>query len=132
MKNRYWKWYRVAYLLFGGMVSLFFGNRVFLSLRYWDLLAEWQTSPGRWYMLLSGIVLCLIAAISTGLFLFLHKKFSKWIYSFNTAILIWVWIEQLFLSQIPDRFGKIPFLLAGTLLLIGWTFLVFRQEFVHE
>ena len=132
MQKKYWKWYRLAYLLFGGITALFFGTRVVQTLRYWNFLLEWQADPGRWYMLLSGIALCLIATASSLLFLLIHNKFAKWICFLNTMIIIWVWIEQLFLSHIPDRFGKIPFLLAGTLLFVGWTFLVFHQEFVHE
>jgi hypothetical protein len=131
-RNRYWKWYRIVYLLLTGGTALFFGTRISQTIRYWDLLENWQAYPGRWYMLTSGMILSLIAAGSTILFVFFHKELAKWICSLNAGIAIWVWIEQLFLSQIPDRFGKIPFLLAGTLILAGWTYLVFRQEFVHD
>ena len=131
-QKKYWKWYRITYLLFGGITALFFGTRIVQTLRYWNLLLEWQTNPGRWYMLLSGLTLCLVATASTVLFLLFHKKASKWICSLNAIITAWVWVEQLLLSQIPDRFGKIPFLLAGTIILAGWTYLVFREEFVHE
>ena len=132
MQKKYWNWYRIAYLLFGGVAALFFGTRVVQTLHYWDLLLEWQADPGRWYMLISGVTLCLVAATSSLLFLFIHKKAAKLICILNAIIIVWIWIEQLFLSQIPDRFGKIPFLLASTLLFSSWTFLVFHQEFVHE
>lgn len=132
MQKKYWKWYRIAYLFFGGITALFFGTRVVETLHYWDQLFEWQINPGRWYMMFSGILLCLISTTGSLLYLFFHKRRAKWICILNTIIVVWVWVEQLILSQIPDRFGKIPFLLAGTLILTGWTYLVFRQEFVHE
>ena len=128
----YWKWYRIAYLLVMGGIAAFFGTRVFETIRYWDLLVTWGAIPGRWYMLISGSILCLIAAVNMVVFLFFHTRFTKWICIFNGIVLAWVWVEQLFLSQISDRFGKIPFLLVETLIFTGWTFFVFRQEFVHD
>lgn len=131
-RKNYWKWYRIVYLLVCGLLGLFFGTRVSQTILYWNLIAEWQADPNRWYMLISGITLCIFATGSAALFLVFQNKFAKLICAINAGIVFWIWIEQLLLSQIPDRFGKIPFLFIGTIIYTGWTFFVFREEFVHE
>ncbi|MBI9049350.1 MAG: hypothetical protein JEZ00_08020 [Anaerolineaceae bacterium] len=131
-QKKFWIWYRKGYLLFWGTMLVFYGTRIGRTLQYWQVFIEWGTKPSRWYMLISAGLLCILCLTAALRLLIQKKQAARYLYGMSLILVCWIWVEQLFLSQIPDRFGKIPFLAAGTLFLAGWTFFVFRKEIVHE
>ncbi len=131
VKNKFWTWYRVPYFLGWALLAAFFGIRIQQTVRYWSLLMSWHVYPGRVYLLLTGIILFLICISICILLLLKRGDALWWVSRLSLLIVIWLWMDQLLLSHISDRFENLPFLAGGTFLYICWTILFFRKEHLH-
>jgi hypothetical protein len=129
--NHFWNWVRKLYLLFWFVFCIYFANRVIQTIHYWSLMQVWGVQPGRLYTLLTGMFFSGLGIAVCGLLLWRKGQAMRWVSGLSLLFFIWLWVDQLWLSQIPDRFENIPFLAVESILFAGWTFFVFQKEMVH-
>ena len=130
--RQYWRLYRLLYLDFWLVVSLFYGSRAVETLRYWDQLAAWQVSPGRMYMLLTGVVLCLLG-LGAAVFFFIKRDAAAWgVIGLSVVYFLWLWLDRLWITGTPEPWAAVFWLGLGTVGYALWTVLVFRKEIFHD
>ena len=128
----YWQWYRILYFLYWLGVSLFYGSRAVQTVQYWQRLAQWQVSPGRLYLLLTGILLCCLGITTAGLFFLKRDGAVRWVTGLSSVYFLWQWLDQLWITGSSDILPAVFWLGLGTLGYALWTILVFRKEIFHD
>lgn len=125
VKRPLYVWVVVLGLLW---LALNAGLRLAGALTAWDWLETFGVLPGPLYVAISGAVFMLALAAAAGMLYIRARGFVWAVRGVTLAYALWYWLDRLLLTRDDTTRVNWPFVLAATLILAGYVFMVTATE----